>query len=284
MTSFWGMDTEAVDDFGALLEQDRQTVESRFQDLHSVVSSVIGTQWFGADADAFQSSYSRDVTAQVTSATDRMQSMFEELRQHIEAQDQASSPDSQNASPGAPGPQRPPTPEEKSFWEKFGDKFVENIIPSPLGGVTTLISAVHSLPGWMLENGPKFMPVLGDVYTGLLSGAQRFGNESHLPLGERLGRATLDGVLTGGGSFLGGTIGALGGAFGGVLIGGGSVGAAGTAAGAVFGGGVGAIPGALAGLGAGAIAGGVVGGILGDVVGGYFGSAAGNALASAILD
>ena len=291
MSGFWGMDTAQGDDFGTLLGRARTTTEQRFGDLQSVVSGIVGTQWVGPDADAFSERYAQEVTAGVDAAVARMQTLLTELTQHIQEQETASGAGDASGDivltstvlPTQTPPPAPETEERPGFWQRWVEGFLDNLTPSWMGGATTLTSVVHNLPGYLLENVPRFVPILGDVYTGLLAGAERFGEESHLPLGERLQRAALDGVLTGGGSFIGGTAGTLIGAFGGVLAGGGSVGLAGAAAGAAVGG-VGAIPGALAGAGTGAIVGGVLGGIAGDLIGGYVGSAAGAGLADAILD
>lgn len=283
MNAFWGMDTAAVDDFGTQLGRARTSVEQQFSDLQAVVNGVVGTHWIGPDAEDFSTQYSQQVTTRVDDALGLMQSFVDELVEHIEQQDQASEVGAEFGIPTA-GPGGSGGGEDRpGFWQRWGEGILDNLKPSWMGGSTTLLSAVHGLPTYMLENVPRFVPVLGDVYTGLLAGAERFGEESDRPFWERLGRAATDGVLTGAGSFIGGTIGTVGGAFLGVLAGGGSVGLAGTAAGAAVGG-VGAIPGAIAGAGTGAIVGGVAGGIVGDIAGGYVGSAVGAGLADAILD
>lgn len=280
MSGFWGMDGAQVEDFGTVLGQSRTTVEQRFTDLRAVVSGVVGTQWVGPDAQQFGEQYEQQVISEVDSAVERMQSLFDELARHVEEQDAASTADGGFGGANVSGSATAAGP---GFWQRWGTGIVENLKPSWLGGTTTLVSAVHNLPGYLLESVPKFIPLIGDVFTGVMAGVERFSAESDRPFWERLGRAAVDGALTGAGSFLGGLIGTAGGAFLGVLAGGGSVGLAGTAAGAAVGG-VGAIPGALAGAGTGAIVGGVAGAVIGDLVGGYVGSAVGAGLADAILD
>ena len=281
MSGFWGMDTAQVDGFGQQLGTGRTTIEQRFSDLQSVVGGIVGTQWVGPDAEQFGENYQQQVTAQVDTAVERMQSLVDELLQHLEQQDTASSADgSPFAGASASGTVEGDRP---GFWERWGRGILENLMPSGMGAATTLVSAAHNLPDYLLDSVPRFVPLIGDVFTGVMAGVDRWSQESDRPFWERLGRASLDGVLTGGGSFVGGLVGAAGGAFVGVLAGGGSVGLAGTAAGAAVGG-VGAIPGALAGAGTGAIVGGSVGAFVGDLVGGYVGSAIGAGLADAILD
>lgn len=288
MSGFWGMDTAQVEDFGTTLGRNRTTVEQTFTDLRAVVDAVVGTQWVGADAQQFGERYRQQVVPEVDSTLERMQDLAAELTRHIEEQDDASG--AENAGPGGANSDFPgadgtgsATADRPGFWQRWGTGILENLKPSWLGGTTTLVSAVHSLPGYMLENSPRFFPLIGDAFTGVMAGVERFEAESDRPFWERLGRAATDGALTGAGSFVGSTLGAAGGAFVGVLAGGGTVGAAGTAAGAAVGG-VGAIPGAIAGAGTGAIVGGVTGGVVGDLVGGYVGTAVGAGLADAILD
>lgn len=277
MTGFWGMDVAQAEDFSGRITTGREHLDDQFSTLRSTVDNIVGSSWIGPDADGFGGRFHGEVTATMTACTDLMARLADEILQHVDAQNTASDVN------GAGGPGST-AGEDKGFWEKFGEKILSNLNPfTPMNAISNMLGITHGLPGWLLDSAPRFIPILGDVYSGLLAGVDRFANESHLPLGERLGRAALDGVLTGGGSFLGGTALSALGAAGGVLIGGGSLGAAGAAGGAAVGG-VGAIPGAIGGAGGGAIAGGVIGGIAGDIVGSHVGAAAGNALAHAILD
>lgn len=308
MAEFWGMETDQVENFGSLATQRRGSIEDRFQDLHATVQGIIGSSWVGQDADSFRDRFESEVVPASTRAAETLQSLVEDLRRQIGQQDDASSTDGGGSGGGSGGgganggPASGPisggpavSPVMASmfnppgsigeFGSKFWDKFVDNLFhPGGDDAATTMISITHDLPTWLMKNVPKAIPVLGDAYTGLLSGVQRFAAESDRPMGERLGRAAIDGVLTGAGSFVGSTLGTIGGAGLGVLAGGGSLGAAGAAIGAVAGEGIGAIPGAAGGLGTGAVVGGVAGGVIGDIAGGYVGGAAGNALASSFLD
>src|SRR5699024_12044182 len=79
-----------------------------------------------------------------------------ELTRHSEEQDDASG--AENAGPGGANSDFPgadgtgsATADRPGFWQRWGTGILENLKPSWLGGTTTLVSAVHSLPGYMLD-------------------------------------------------------------------------------------------------------------------------------------
>ena len=290
MSGFMGMDTSQVDDFGNLLTQRRETVDQRFQDLKGTVDSIVGSQWIGPDADSFQSQYQSEVITKVTAAVDRMQQLFDEIRQHIEEQDTTSTADD------AGGLLDDVLDALGGFFSAAGDflsevwnNFLDRLGISGVDAAGGIISTVHSFAKRFGEfafgkgSVPKIIPVVGDIFTGVMAGVDRWNSEPDRPFWERLGRAALDGGANFAGSLLGSYLGgsagaAAGGALGG-LIGGGGGAVAGAPAG-----GVGAVPGAAAGGGGGAAVGAVVGGIVGDVVGSYIFSTAADSVIDAILD
>lgn len=276
MADFMGMDTAEVDDFGGLLTERADSLRERFDSLSSLVDSIVGAQWVGSDADAFGQSFRGDVMSKVSSTLDGLDTRAKELTEHVQEQDTASTATGGVAE--AIG----------DFFEGVGDffagvgdffgevwdNFVETIKPEPVDGAGGIISTVHSWAkrfgdvAWGKGAVPRFIPLIGDAFTGLMAGAERWNSEPDRPFWERLGRAALDGGANFAGSMAGSVIGGA--------IGAGAVTLVGAGIGAV----TGSVPGALAGGGAGVIAGGVIG----DVVGSYFGAAAGDAVIDAILD
>ncbi len=110
---------------------------------------------------------------------------------------------------------------------------------------------------------PGFVPVVGDVSTGILAAAGHWkedANRCDLNTWERLGRAGLDGTAN------------LLGSMGGSLLGGGLGLAAGGTIGTAVGGGIGAPVGGFA------------GGLTGDLIGSYLGSTAADSAIDALLD
>lgn len=265
MSGFMGMDTSQVDDFGNLLTQRRETVDQRFQDLKGTVDSIVGSQWIGPDADSFQSQYQSEVITKVTAAVDRMQQLFDEIRQHIEEQDTTSTADDLGGVFGASYEAAGDLFREfTEFLHEVWNNFLERFGVNALDGAGLMVSLVHSFAEGYAEYAfgrvvPGIIPVMSDVFTGIMAGAERWHSEPDRPFWERLGRATVDG----GANFIGSMIG--------------------SSVGGLAGGDLGARIGGRAGK-EGAIAGGIIGGIIGDSLGSYIGSTIADSVIDAILD
>lgn len=284
MSGFIGMDTAQAEGFGALLERQSRTVEDICEAVGSRVHVIVGTGWVGPDADEFGARTDREVWARLNELRDLLRTLGEELISHIEEQNRASDvEDAWGAFLDGVGEFFAGVGEffagVGEFLGEVWENFIENLIPN-WGSITGLgLTAGGDVFGQILKSGGRLLgsavPYVGDVFTGVLAGIERWNEDSEYGLGERLGRALLDGGVNFGGSLLGGMAGtAVGGAIGGALGGGGGAAAGAPAAG------IGAIFGAIGGgsVGAG------VGMVVGDAVGSYLGGAAADAVIDAILD
>lgn len=278
MAGFQGMDTAQVEDFSGLLGDRCGTVEDRFSSLQGLVRSIVGSQWIGPDADAFGDRYGSEVAGRIDELLEQFSRRIEELTGHIEEQEEVSSA----KDGGLLG----------DILETLGDlfngavdiigDFFENLIPTITNMAGVAITVLGDIAGGAIKafakSAPRLLgsavPYVGDVFTGVMAGIERWNQDSHLPFGERLGRSLLDGGANFTGSLLGGLAGsAIGGSIGGALGGGG-----GAVAGSPSG------PGAIfTAIGGGSLGAGI-GMVVGDAIGSYVGGAAADAIIDSILD
>lgn len=273
MTGFQGMDTAQVSDFGELLQDRAGTLDEQFDSLRSLVDSIVGSQWVGPDAEDFRTRFTEQVLPRATERSDRLRDLRNELDTHREEQDQASDVDDGFSLDDFFGGVGDFFEGAGNFLGEVWDNFTDNLLPPSWddivgGGLTAGGSIWKELAKAAGKSVPKAIPLVGDVFTGVMAGIERWNQDDGRPFWERLGRAGADGLANAAGSFLGGLAGGA--------IGGGAMLLLGAGIGAV----TGSVPGALAGGGVGVIAGGIVG----EVVGGYVGAAAGDAIIDAILD
>lgn len=288
--TFQGMDTAAGQTFGDTLRTRGTRLRELADELRASTGSVIGTMWIGPDADAFDARATPGAFASLQGAADLIAQRADELVAQVDEQDSASD-DLGGSAPGGGSSSGSGTSAATFLgadwsdvsWGEFGDNLWSSL---GLDGVDVsggLISATHSFADRFSlaafgQAAPRFIPLVGDVYTGVMAGIDRWNDDADrddLNIWERIGRAGLDGGANFGGSLLGGTLlGSAGAAIGSAIGGGGGAAAGAPAAG------VGAIPGAIGG----ASAGGVVGGIIGDVVGSYLGASVADAAIDTFLD
>lgn len=305
MSGFQGMDTAQVGDFAGLVTDRAVTLSNLLEGLSRTVDGTIGTQWIGPDADAFSESFDSSTRQLLTTAVDDLRGLGGELERHREEQETTSADTGSSAGPqsGPTAPQNGPGAPDSSngflgadwsdvsfgeFWQNFKENIGIDGVDSAGGILGTSHSFVKNFGNFMFGKGtvPAFIPVIGDAFTGVMAGIDRWNDDAgrtDLSTGERIGRAFLDGGVNFAGSMLGSAIGgsigtSLGSSIGGLFGGGG-----GAAAGAPVGG-VGAVPGAAAGGVTGAGVGGVVGGIVGDVVGSYIGATTADSIIDTFLD
>lgn len=282
--SFQGMDTGQVRDLQALFVQHRSTLEERASTLASTVSSVLESGWQGPDAESFGGRFDSEVRSRAQALLDTFQGFADDLLDQVDDQDRTSEDD--GGSGGAPGGAMPFTPgspgggapapaapsSDDSFWGpdwsigEAGKKIFENIFmpwKSPgAGSVITARGIIHALGQLGGETMPHFFGPLGDVYTGIAGGVDRWVQDGKehpgMSVGTRLGRAFFDGGM----NLVGSWAGRVGG----------------TALGTALGGG------ATIETGPGALAGGALGGLIGGTVGSYVGNGVMNGLADSLLD
>lgn len=285
MNSFYGMDTAQVEDFAQRVGDRSGSLDDLASSLQSLIDAIVGSQWIGPDADAFGGRFRSEALPRFQAAIDQLRRRQDALGGDVEEQESASSAEDGGILGDIFGGLGEVL---GGLGDLFGGAidflgevwhgFVDNLIPN-LGNVGGMgVTAAGDIAGQILKSGGRALssavPFVGDAFTGVLAGVERWNQDGDLPFGERLGRSLLDGGVNALGSFVGGTAGsALGVAVGGLFGGGG-----GAAAGAPTG------PGAiLTGLGGGTIGGGI-GFLVGDAVGSYVGGAAGDAVIDAILD
>lgn len=293
MSTFLGMDVDAARAHAQKLDASATSMTSALDTLESMIGSVLGTAWRGPDAQWFQELWSSQVLGPGRDTADQLRALHTALLSQADAQDRASSTDPGNGASLGPGPTAgPPTDPLPSgpitaqasnnflgidfgdvSWGEFGSNLLERVGFSPEDWTSGIVSGTHSFAKRFGEHAigkvPGFIPVIGDVFTGLLAGVDRWNQDASredLSIPERLGRAGLDGLANGLGSFVGGSIGS--GLLGLLGVGGGAVAGAETGPGAVVTGG----------------AGGVVGLIAGDLVGGYVGATVADAAVDTFLD
>ncbi|HEX7353155.1 WXG100 family type VII secretion target [Brachybacterium sp.] len=285
MDSFYGMDTAQVEDFAQRVGDRSASLDDLASSLQSLIDAIVGSQWIGSDADAFGDRFRSETLPRFRDAVDQLRRRQDALDGDVEEQESASSVEGGGILGdifGGIGEALDGVGDlfggAVDFLGEVWSGFVDNLIPNVgnLGGVGVTVTG--DIAGQILKSGGRALssavPLVGDAFTGVLAGVERWNQDSDLPFAERLGRSVLDGGVNALGSFVGGTAGsALGVAVGGLFGGGG-----GAAAGAPTG------PGAiLTGLGGGTIGGGI-GFLVGDAVGSYVGGAAGDAVIDAILD
>ncbi|WP_198683993.1 WXG100 family type VII secretion target [Brachybacterium sp. YJGR34] len=301
MTAFLGMTTADVADHAARLTREAEVLDSLLQSLDQGVDGVVGTHWRGTDAERFAEDFRGATRPRVAAAIAALRGHAAELERHVEEQETASAPEADGGSAFPAGPITGSAPLTTSFlgadwgdasFGEFWDNWTENVGIDGADSAGGIISGVHSFAknfgDFAFGKGsvPGFIPVIGDVFTGVMAGVDRWNDDAGDPglsTGERIGRAVLDGganlIGSLGGSLVGGAIGtSIGGSIGGLFGGGGGAAAGAPAAG------VGAVPGAVVGGGGGAAVGGVIGGIAGDVVGSYFGATTADAVIDTFLD
>lgn len=303
MAGFQGMDTAQVDDFSGVLGDRSGTVEERFSTLESLVRAIVGSQWVGPDADEFGQRYGSEVMSRVQEAVEQLRRRMDELREHVEQQESASSTsDGGGFFGGVLDALGDVLSTVGDFLGEVWDDFTGDILPTIADGISIglgvigdtvkkgIDDALKAAPDMGKSAGKRLIssaiPFVGDAATGVMAGIDRWQEDSKnhpdMGFGEHLLRAGFDGAMNGVGSFAGGTLGSMvggpiGGAIGGLFGGGGgAVATSPTGPGAAVGGGVGAAGGGGIGVAVGAYA--------GDVVGSYFGGRAGDAVADAILD
>lgn len=303
--TFLGMDVEQARDFGIVLEDSRRALESRAETARAAVDSTAGGDgWRGPDADRFMQQW-QSVSSRWTELLDRFSALATSIANEADAQDETSEAGGEHGTTsgpwtGTPGPvaagggpsggSLPATPflptdffgEAGDFLGEYWENLKENV---GIDGIDTsggIISATHTFAAamskeFLKEAVPKAIPLIGDIFTGVMGGIDRWNDDEGAGYNglERFGRAVFDGGLNFAGSFGGGLLGSAAGVGIAGLVGGGAGAAAGAPAA-----GVGAVPGAVAGGSAGA----VVGSVVGDVVGGYFGATLTDSLADTILD
>lgn len=308
MSGFQGMDTAQAGDFAGLLADRASTLSSLLEGLTRTVDGTVGTQWVGSDAEAFSDTFSTSTRTLFTTAVDGLQGLGDELTQHRDEQETTSS-DSGVSTGGAIPQGGPATPQNGpgapgaasgflgadwgdvsfgEFWQNLKENIGIDGVDAAGGILGTSHSFAKNFGNFMMGKGsvPAFIPVIGDAFTGVMAGIDRWNDDAgrtDLSTGERIGRAVVDGganfVGSMAGSAIGGAIGtSIGTSIGGLFGGGGGAAAGAPAAG------VGAVPGAAAGGVTGAGVGGVIGGIAGDVVGSYIGATTADSIIDTFLD
>jgi hypothetical protein len=278
-----GMDTVRGSDLAAALATAGDDLEALRDRTEELVRTVIATGWTGTDAEAFAARWQGDVLPLVDRGIAAARSRREHVAAQVAEQDTASSVAGGTAGRFDQHLELLGADWTDISWAEFRENLAENIGVDGLDTATGLVDGTHSVVGQLLRTSgakvvPGFFPVVGDVFTGVVAGVDRWHDDAgrtDLPRGERLGRAIVDGSANLGGSLLLGT--ALSWSLGmlGLALGGGSGGAAGAAAG-----GAPAVPGAVGGGTIGA----AVGGVTGDVGGSYIGATLADSLIDTALD
>ncbi|MFE5776921.1 WXG100 family type VII secretion target [Brachybacterium sp. NPDC056505] len=293
MNSFFGMDVDSARAHAQKLDASAQSVLSTMDALDELINSIVGSAWSGPDADDFRETWASRVLGSGHAAGERLRQLRGNLLDQADDQERASGAEASDGGlepfgPTTTPPIAPPSAgpisaaANASFlgidfgdisWGEFGSNLLERIGISPEDWTGGIVSGTHSFAKRFGEHAigkvPGFVPVIGDVFTGLLAGVDRWNQDEgrdDLSIPERLGRAGVDGIANGFGSFVGGALGS--GLLGLLGVGGGAVAGAETGPGAVVTGG----------------AGGVVGLIAGDLIGGYVGATVADAAVDTFLD
>lgn len=94
MSGFWGMDTDAARAHGQLLQDASGTVD----DLRTRIDGIVrGTQWTGADADAFRARWSELAATRWTGTSDQLRTLGVRARGEADQQDTVSDGDGTGA-------------------------------------------------------------------------------------------------------------------------------------------------------------------------------------------
>lgn len=240
MSGFWGMDTAQADGFREQLDRGTTVLADTAENLRTLVGATIGNGWVGPDAEEFQQAFEQRCAASIDSAVDRLRAFFDDLGGHIDAQETASSGESDGGSVvvgGNPGVGNAFFPGAANFfdtfgdwisdtigddwsWREWGEKILDNLNPlsGPTGAIT-IRSFFHSLAELAGAVIPKWFPVIGDIYTAGMAAVERWAQDrdsGEYSAAQMFARAAFDGAMTGGGSILG----RLGGEAGGAALGG----------------------------------------------------------------
>lgn len=274
------MDTAQGETFAERLAERKVTISERADELGSVIGGI-DAFWIGPDAEDFRSQWDSVRSGTIDPAVEQLWKLARELSEHAQEQDMASVA---NALEG--------------FLEglgnifKVGDFDWGDMLPSsPAAWINSIATALANGPmgarpdrmlkeawkifahhgekgivPWLrsaynLKGAAKWLGPIGNVATGLFSGAERLIEDWNDPSLNPLERG-LRAVADGGANVAGGVAGAWGGAKAGAAIGG--------AIGTIF-------------PGAGNVIGAAVGGAVGAAVGGFVGSGAANAVVDWLL-